>query len=355
MLCRRSDERRSRSSNRAGSSARAPERIARRSTRAGRVRSTVGRNTPRKTSWTAPSTCDPEPSGNARNVSASGSVWPEPFRSSSHTGSPAADRAGDGRVGVERERTEIDATEVTVARDDVERGPLRPVRARRRRRPHRPLLGCARCRPAHLRRRCCSRERSRHLVEPAGFERTPCSLGLGSAALDLLERQPRLVGEPADEDERRGVRPRDHRLPGDDQDQLRLSRDHDRDAKRRADTEPSDSDKALAKRLLADVGHEGHVERVNSVAQPREVVEVGLEAGRGEVRSPGRTRSTPAIPLDAPEHRDVGAEDGPRLATDRVGHHRLAPSEEPRRDAEDPVEASSRLQLRSYSRARSSA
>ena len=162
------------------------------------------------------------------------------------------------------------------------------------------------------------RERGGHLVERPSLDRTPCRLGLGSTALNLLEREPRLVGEPAHEDERRRVRPRDHRLPGHDQDELRLRRDHDRDPERGTDTEPPDPDKPLAERLLADVGHEGHVERVNRVAQPREVVEVGFETDVERFDLRVERAQLQALPLDAPEHRDVGAEDGPRLTTDRV-------------------------------------
>ena len=142
---------------------------------------------------------------------------------------PRRHRAGERNVVFEREGApgvEL-VVRVATSRDELDRG------ARAAREDHEPRLGADRAqrvletRVADVGGCGRSRERRCHLLEPQRLRRAPGRLGFGASTIELLERQPGLIGKAAQDGERRGVGVGDNGLPRDDEHQLRAGADDD--------------------------------------------------------------------------------------------------------------------------------
>ena len=126
-------------------------------------------------------------------------------------------------------------------------------------------------------------ERRRHLLEPPRRLGASLGVGLGTAPLDLLEREARLVREPADDRDRRLVGLGHDDLPREREHELARAGDDDRRPERRADPELRD-EQPFAIRGLEDVRDERRAEPFDRLAQARKSSRrrrVPTRSGRG--------------------------------------------------------------------------
>ena len=187
-------------------------------------------------------------------------------------------------------------------------------------------------------------ERRGHLLEPARRVRATLGVGLGATSLHLLERQARLVGESADDRERRLVGLGHDDLPRDREDELAGSGDDDRRPQRRADPELADEVEPFAVRRLQDIRHERRAQSLDRLSQAREVVEAEVRLDDVGTRRVDREQVEPLVP-NPPEDAVVRAEGRSGLPADDAHHVVCVLSEEPRSDEEDAVERAPELAL----------
>ena len=192
----------------------------------------------------------------------------------------ACDSLREGHVGIEAESTPRLESVLRVARvrDHLHRS---PVRAREDDEAGFRADGSHRVAQARLADVATSRregEGCRHLLEPLRLVRACCSLLFGEAPLELLEREARLVCEPANDGDRGRIRPIDHRLPRHDEHQLRAATDDDRRTERRADAQLAYALETDVARLVRDIGDEGDTQARHGVVQTWEVCERHAES-----------------------------------------------------------------------------
>ena len=167
---------------------------------------------------------------------------------------------------------------------------------------------------------------------------------LGATALELLEREPGLVGVASDDRERGRVGLGDDRLPGDREHELARPGDDDRRTQRRPDAELPDEFETFPVRRLKDVGDERRAQIVDCGPQPREVVEA--EGPTAELGSRRIDREELEVVLaDPPEHAVVGAERRPRFSGDRRDRILGLVRDEARSHLQDALERDARLAL----------
>ena len=259
----------------------------------------------------------------------------------------ARDRPSEGHVGIEAESAPRLESVLRVARvrDHLHRGPSgareNDEAGLRADEPQRVLqAGVADV--ATSRRQG---EGGGDLLEPLGLLRSRCSLLFRQAPFELLEREARLIREPADDGDRGRIGPIDHRLPRHDEHQLRAAADDDRRTERRADAQLAHAFEADVARFARDIRDERDAQPRDRVLQAREVCERHAKSQRPLRLTRIAVQELEVVAADSPQHSVVGAERHARLATDGLGHLRRGLGVEPWSDLQDALERPARLPL----------